>query len=283
MARLLVIRPGGVGDCILSFPAIENLRARCAYLEIWVPRAIVPLVRFADRVRAISATGLDLFGLDGVDADSGLVETLRSFDSIVSWYGSNREDFRAAMSALSLPIEFHRALPPAVSDSALHACDFFCAQVGAPSGAIPRIPLDSQLSTAAGAQYVAIHPFSGSPRKNWPLDRFDEVARILDRPVEWCATPEQSAAINGRSPLLAVDDLSQVARWLADASVYIGNDSGITHLAAAVGTPVVALFGDSDARVWGPRGRHVQILEGAGMKAVEVESVIAATAGALTR
>ncbi|HEY3740479.1 MAG TPA: glycosyltransferase family 9 protein [Bryobacteraceae bacterium] len=267
--RLLAIRPGGVGDCILCFPAIESLRNRCEYLEVWTPRAVTPLVYFADRVRAISDTGLDLFGLEGLAPNARLIETLRNFDAIVSWYGTNRADFRSAAEALSLPIEFHIALPP--QDSQVHACDFFCAQLGAPPGATPRIPTISQKR-----HFFAIHPFSGSPRKNWPLDRFDAVARAVGIPVEWCTTSEQATELGSRTPLLAVDDLAQVAYWLSEALVYLGNDSGITHLAAAVGTPVIALFGGaSDPKIWAPRGDSVRIITGASMDAIGVDAVVA--------
>ena len=56
-----------------------------------------------------------------------------------------------------------------------------------------------------------------------------------------------------------MDDLYDLARWLAAARLYIGNDSEITHLAAAVGTPVLALFGPTDPAIWGPRGPNVRI------------------------
>ena len=55
----LIIRPGGIGDCILSLPAIEYLRAD--YTEVWVPSGVVPVIRFA-KARAIASTGIDLLG-----------------------------------------------------------------------------------------------------------------------------------------------------------------------------------------------------------------------------
>ena len=54
-----------------------------------------------------------------------------------------------------------------------------------------------------------------------------------------------------------IEDLYELACWLRSARVYIGNDSGIAHLAAAVGTPVIALFGPTDPDVWAPRGSRV--------------------------
>ncbi len=244
--RLLAIRPGGVGDCILSFPALESLRARCDYLEVWVPHAVVPLVHFADRVRAISSTGLDLMGIPGVEPPPGLMQ---NFDAIVSWYGGNRVEFRQATE--HLPIEFHSALPPA--DSTVHAVNFFCRQLGTTTRT-PKIGFE-----AVRRDFVALHPFSGSVRKNWSLDQFDAVARALGKPVEWCATSEQMLA--DRQPVLVEENLGKVALWLASAALYIGNDCGITHLAAAVGTPVIALFQASDPRIWAPRGEGVRLVE----------------------
>ena len=66
-----------------------------------------------------------------------------------------------------------------------------------------------------------------------------------------------------------------LACWLATARVYFGNDSGITHLAAAVGTPVVAIFGASDPAIWGPRGERVKIVSGA-FENISVDEVLRA-------
>jgi ADP-heptose:LPS heptosyltransferase len=69
------------------------------------------------------------------------------------------------------------------------------------------------------------------------------------------------------------DDLYELACWLAAARVYIGNDSGPTHLAAAAGTPVVALFGASDPAVWAPRGPRVEIAAAASLEAMPIDRV----------
>lgn len=188
------------------------------------------------------ARSLYAAGLDSLRLAEATLEKLHGFSRIVSWYGAQREDFRRQVSGL--PFEFHRALPP--EGCAAHAVDYYLAQVGARPGAIPRLPC-----RAPSAGYAVIHPFSGSARKNWPLERFRAVAQILSRrmPVYWCAGPEEEMPEAVRFP-----DLHGLSRWLAAAGVYLGNDSGVSHLAAACGVPVVALFGPTDPRVWAPRG-----------------------------
>jgi heptosyltransferase III len=249
--RRLLIRPGAIGDFIVSLPAMECLRT--AYLEVWTRSANLPLVRFAHRARSIASTGLDLLEIGDL-APEELVQTLRSFDSIVSWYGAGRQEFRAAAARLNLPVTFLPALPAA--GTLLHATDFYLEQarrIGpCESDGIPRIACPG-----GRGNYAVIHPFSGSPQKNWPLARFREFAARLERvmPVRWCAGPEDPP-LEGAARF---DDLFELGCWLVQARLYVGNDSGITHLAAAVGTPVLALFGPTDPRVWAPRGPHVRV------------------------
>jgi ADP-heptose:LPS heptosyltransferase len=106
------------------------------------------------------------------------------------------------------------------------------------------------------------------------MKRFEELAALLSPrlPVQWCAGPEEALA-----GAVRIDDLYDLACWLAGARVYIGNDSGITHLAAAAGTPVVALFGPGNPRVWAPRGR-VRLIAKHDMRAIDVLEVFEAAA-----
>jgi len=244
--RRLVIRPGGIGDFIVSLPAIESLRTD--YLEVWAAGPNVPLVCFADRARSIASTGLDLLGV--TEPPLPLLDELARFDSIVSWYGANRPEFRDLVHSLGLPFQFFPALPP--QGAGTHATDFYLEQVQAPLGAVPHIPC-----TVEREGFAAIHPFSGSPRKNWPLERFHRMAESLGRtmPVRWCAGPDDPPLDDA----VHIPDLYKLACWLAKARLYVGNDSGITHLAAAVGTPVLAIFGPTDPVVWAPRGPNVRV------------------------
>jgi hypothetical protein len=261
--RRLIIRPGGIGDTILSFPAMEHLRPD----EVWVRSEVVPLIRCAPQARSIASTGLDLVGIPDVELPQELIRHLRGFDDIVSWYGTNRTGFRDAVVRLGLPFRFLPALP---ADETIYATDFFARQVGAPEPAIPRIHFKHVRRHGA----AVLHPFSGTPRKNWPLDRFEQLASRLasDMPVEWAARPDW----------VRFENLDELGVWLAGARVYVGNDSGVTHLAAAAGVPTVALFGPTDSRVWAPRGEPVRVIQAPTMDAIDLEATLLAIRELLT-
>ncbi len=188
-----------------------------------------------------------------------LLAELRSFDQITSWYGAGRPEFRTAVK--SLPFEFYAAIPP--DDCGMHAADYYAHQVGCLTSAIPRI--DCPRSDGG---FAVIHPFSGSAKKCWPLERYQELAHRLPMPVRWCAGPQEQLP-----EAVRFDNLYELACWLATACLYIGNDSGITHLAAAAGTPVIALFGPTNPKVWAPRGDHVCVIAGSTITAISVEEV----------
>jgi ADP-heptose:LPS heptosyltransferase len=244
MMRRLLIRPGAIGDFIVSLPALEALVAGAGYTEVWCASQNVPLVRFADRVRSIGSVGLDRLGVTYAD---DVVERLLGFDEIVSWYGENRPEFRELMAGLGLPVRFLRALP----DGSCHAADFYARQVGF-AGARPAIACPAVART-----FAVLHPFASSVTKRVPMDVFRSVAEKLGRsmPVHWLCGPEEELA-----GAVRISDLYELACWLRGARVFVGNDSGISHLAAAVGTPVIAFFQASDPRVWAPRGCAVNVV-----------------------
>lgn len=240
-----MIRPGAIGDFIVSLPALESLRGD--YTEVWCAEQNVPLARFADRAQSIISAGLDRLGL--LPADD-VIKRLSSFDSIVSWYGTHRPEFRTLVS--SLPFCFLDALP---TGDSVHAVDFYNAQAlslgSSPRSRHPHILCPQIVRTCA-----YIHPFASSLQKRAPLDLFRAVAERLSRDmaVHWLCGPEEEL-----TGAIRVPDLYELACRLRGARVFVGNDSGISHVAAAVGTPVTAFFTSSAARMWAPRGPAVHI------------------------
>jgi heptosyltransferase-3 len=149
--------------------------------------------------------------------------------------------------AVSMPIvDYHLSLFPRVTDDER----------------IPRISASSVEMT--GLPPVVLHPGSGSQKKNWPLERFLGLARCLverGESVAWVLGPaEEAISIPTGDAAWRLLPLRELAGRLARCRLFVGNDSGVTHLSAASGCPTVALFGDSDHLTWAPRGRKVAIV-----------------------
>ncbi|GAB4368809.1 MAG: hypothetical protein OHK0021_11910 [Bryobacter sp.] len=249
--RRLVLRPGGIGDTILSFPAIAHLSPAAVWLRgemkpLW-PGSASLLEKGVDRI-----------------LDQAPPELFADFDEIHSWYGAKRDDFRAAVEAVHPRVFWYEALPPA--NAGVHAADFFATQVGAPLPALPSIAVPPRRN-----RVVWIHPFSGSARKNWPLGNFELLARYLEaagRSVQFLRAPHQS--FPGAQ---LFEDLAVLAEYLAGGALYIGNDCGITHLAAAVGAKTLALFETTDPATWAPRGERVRVLERPSVEQILAEAL----------
>jgi ADP-heptose:LPS heptosyltransferase len=116
------------------------------------------------------------------------------------------------------------------------------------------------------AGFLAVHPGSGSPAKNWPFDRFVETARRLSPGRPWLLVlgPAEDAAAPPAGAIVARGlPLRRLAAVLARAGRFLGNDSGVSHLAAACGTRTLALFGPTDPAQWAPVGQSVRTLRAA--------------------
>jgi heptosyltransferase III len=278
--RRLVIRPGAIGDTIVGLPALERLCSKDFGVndaEIWAPARNLPLLRHIAPVRSFTSVQIDLLE---IDPPAALIERLRTFDEIVSWYGAAREEFGAALRSVGVPFRLLRAIPP--EGSGCHAVDFYLRQAGFDAAAAQRIAPRLSVPRRAGTHgdgYIAIQPFSGSLKKNWALGSFQAAAARLTKmtglPCQWCAGPEEELSGARR-----FEGLDVVAGWLSGAALYLGNDSGISHLAAACGVPSVVIFRASDAAVWAPRGPLVTVLEAPDVtEAVEASLVLLRTGG----
>ncbi len=118
----------------------------------------------------------------------------------------------------------------------------------------------------------AIHPGSGSPHKNWPMERFLETAEKLGggnrvQPIFLLGPVEKESGVISPSviqasgfPIVKGLSLPMLAGVLSHCVGYLGNDSGVSHLVAALGLPTMVLFGPSDPDLWGPKGKTVRIL-----------------------
>ncbi len=182
---------------------------------------------------------------------------LGSFERAVVWM---RDDGVIAEGVRACGVEDVCCFPGLPPDGwSHHASEYYLQCVG--GGVSPPLSLD--VPGTGPALDVVIHPGSGGERKNWRLEEFAALAERLvkqGRDITWCLGPaEETFGLPAGTSVLGALTLVELAGRLKQAALFIGNDSGVTHLAAAVGCPTVALFGPTNPRVWAPRGEHVWV------------------------
>jgi hypothetical protein len=128
--------------------------------------------------------------------------------------------------------------------------------------------------------FLALHPGSGSPAKNWPNERFAEAARRLSGGRSWLLVlgPAEEEAAAWPGAVVAREwPLRPLGAALSRAGLVLGNDSGVAHLAAASGAPTITLFGPTDPALWAPVGRSVAAMRAPGgvLPALSVGDVVA--------
>lgn len=133
--------------------------------------------------------------------------------------------------------------------------------------------------------FLAVHPGSGSPAKNWPADRFAEASRRLAGGRPWLLVlgPAEAQAGDWPEAVVACEwPVRLLAAALSRAGLFVGNDSGVAHLAAASGAPTLTIFGPTDPALWAPVGSAVASLRAPGgeLSALTVDAVVE-TASAL--
>jgi hypothetical protein len=196
---------------------------------------------------------------------------LGGFDASIAY--TDRPEIRAGLARLVPRVE---PWPPRPTDG--HAADHFARATRAFGAEPPGLPPDLEASAAEqreaeaflggrlDAGFLALHPGSGSPSKNWPAARFADLYRELGAGrallVEGPADADAAGALAALPGVVRARGLTPRALGvlLGMSGLLVGNDSGVSHLAAAWGAPTLALFGPTDPAVWSPVGRRVHVL-----------------------
>jgi heptosyltransferase-3 len=267
----LVIHPGALGDVLQAVPALCGLRAVAPAAPITFvgqPRLAQLLVELGAARRARPFDG---FGLEALFAEaptpSALADAVVRMPYVVSWFGSRDETYRRRLRALA-----PRAIvAPPVPDDDTPVWRHLLGTLAGWGLAIPeRVePLAAPALAAGDAPADArqprlvVHPGSGGDWKRWPVERFAEAIRGLRErraldvlvhqgPADAEPAHRLLALLEGDAALLREPDLPRLAAVLGAASAYLGGDSGVSHLAAAVGVPSVILFPPATFRRWTP-------------------------------
>ena len=308
-----MIRGGAVGDFAVTLPLLAALRARFPgeRLAVLAQPGVTPLASaagLADEARSLEAAELATFFAPGSGALSAeWAEWFAGFARIVSFlHGQGAAAgiqlaWRAGGARTASPLP-----PPAAVCAANRARagartlvagparprpggGRAASQLAAPAMAALGLPplrpeafrlcLDASLLAEAGAwlgppPLLALHPGSGSPRKNWPAEKWVELGRAV-----LAGQPGQILVLGGEAdaaPLAALREalppervrfvenapLPRVAALLASSPRFVGHDSGLGHLAAAVGAECLLLFGGaSDPAVWAPPQPNARALQ----------------------
>jgi heptosyltransferase-2 len=232
-------------------------------------------------------------GLLADDVSPELRRTLAPFQAIVA-YTTSADLLRGLRRAA--PMAKVIARPPLPPPNGPHAAQWLAepvATLGADPRRIPSTMIPSATETADALRwlerlppdFLAVHPGSGAPRKNWPGALFAVLVQRVSgaRPfllVEGPADAEAAAPTRHLPGAIHARDLPPrvLGAVLARAGLYVGNDSGVSHLAAAWGAPVLALFGPTDPAQWAPVGPRVTVrrAENEKMDGLDLESVAGA-------
>jgi len=260
LRRTLVIHTGGIGDFLLFCPALKRL-AEDGPVEL--------AGNDRDRLNLAVVAGIAENARLLDDFDFGSVFTTPStqftrfvakFDRVIIWMADEDQRIRNALANAGVQdARVHPGLPP--KDWNAHASAYYASALGLEDLPPLVLPFESD-----GFKHdVVIHPGSGAARKNWPMDRFIALADVLQsrgRNVAWIRGPaEEQMKLPATARTIEGASLVTLARHLTGTAQYVGNDSGVTHLAAACGCKTVAIFRDTDAAVWAPRGDSVTVVQ----------------------
>jgi ADP-heptose:LPS heptosyltransferase len=290
--KILVIRGGAIGDFILTLPAIAALRRGfpAAHLEVLGYPHIAQLALaggLVDRVQSIEAGALAGFFARGGDLSEDLADYFSEFDLILSYLYDPDAIFRTNVGRCT-PAQFIVGPHRADDRAGLHAAKVYLQPLERlaifDADPIPRLPLAAQASPLSP---LALHPGSGSERKNWPEANWAELLQHLVSSTELNLLLVGGEAEGERLQRLAAAlppartrvaqslALADLAQRLAGCRGFVGHDSGISHLAAAVGLPGLVLWGETALDTWRPPSDKVVVLRHPeGLTGLPVETVL---------
>ena len=315
--RILFVRTDRLGEVLLNLPAVAALHAAQpeVHLAMMVSPNLSALLKDVPEIDSVIEyrdTGTQPWWLKAVT----LACQLRRERFDVAVISNPKKEFHLATFLAGIPrrIGYNRKggwlltdrLPDRKALGELHEVEYnlnLVRSLGFPT-TIPqwRLPhlereqhevlqLLEQRGMKRSEPFIAVHPWTSNPLKQWPLDRYQALIRMvvqrLSLPVALIGGPEErqqaEALLSAGVPmadLVGQLTLRQLAALLQRARLLVSNDSGPVHLAAAVGTPTVVLFGTPDAatgpRRWGPWGEGHVVIWKPSMDAITVGEVFAA-------
>jgi heptosyltransferase-3 len=282
--RILVIRGGAIGDFILTLPALEVLRHAhpAAHIEVLGCKHIALLAKnrfYADQIHSIESAALAGFFAKDADLPHELANYFASFDLIVSYLYDPNLIFEANLrrsgskkvirgpAKIGNSAHATRQLARPIEELGLVVSDF-----------APKV-FPSEADRHHAAEFlvgltmpiVALHPGSGSEKKNWQLQNWISLGNyvqenfagslvIVSGEAEQSQTKKLRTIFdNSRTRFANLLPLPHLAAVL-EKTIFVGHDSGISHVASATGADSILLFGPTDPAVWAPLNKNVCVI-----------------------
>ncbi|MGQ3683531.1 MAG: glycosyltransferase family 9 protein [Candidatus Loosdrechtia sp.] len=287
---VLMIRPGALGDVIVTLPTFSAIRRyfQGSHIEVMGSTSFLEIVKgrfYADTISRFDQADMAAFFVKDIQISETIKKRFSAMDVIIS-FAMDKEHImitRLETTGARHVIQYS-PFPP--DGERIHITDHFLKfldLLGIPyDSKIPELFLQKEDRLFADnfikdrvdtskRLLVAVHPGSGGQKKCWPVKRFAGLISRLEEEMDACVFVISGPADNEiierlrgeiRKDLIMVERLSIpcLAAVIKQCNLFIGNDSGVTHLAAATGTDTIAIFGPTDPVIWGPRGEQIEIL-----------------------
>ncbi|HLE86416.1 MAG TPA: glycosyltransferase family 9 protein [Candidatus Brocadiaceae bacterium] len=287
--NILIIRPCALGDLVVTLPTIEAIRNyfKNARIEIMGYSSFLEIVKgrfYADTISRFDQADIAHLFTKNSNVPASLINKLSNMDLIISFVSDKEQVMVSNLRAAGVKHVIHYEPFPSEGED-IHIIDHFlrCLDLLGVhhSNKIPKIFLRDE-DVLLGEKFlndrvvdpkkmlVAMHPGSGSRQKCWAVDHYAELILLLKKEMDAQILLISGQADTGiveelrvkvRDNFILVDRLPLpiLAAIIKRSNLFVGNDSGITHVAAAVGTPAITIFGPTDPNMWGPRGERVKI------------------------
>jgi ADP-heptose:LPS heptosyltransferase len=297
ISKILGLRGGALGDLILTLPVLREIRQAFPDAEVELlgvlPQARLAMPEYVDQVERVDSIEFaPLFAAS--ELPQALRKRLNRFDLAVNFFADPDSVITRNLIAAGIRAVVGGPKQPSAETHAV----YHLASVLEPLGltlrdTVPALAIEP--SPPGYSSRLAFHPGSGSVQKNWPVDCWTELIQrfegrfndffliggeadeaVVEEFVACCQSPRVTTLLGA--------DLAELSQALNACTVFVGHDTGISHLAAAVGVPTVALFGPTNPDIWAPLGSHVRVVRAptGKMDSIAVDDVVAAVTAAAT-
>ncbi len=276
MKGILIIRGGAIGDFICTMPVVAALRQALpgTPLSLLSYDRVLPLAGATGsfmHLRSIESQAFAGFFASRSQLNEEWVEFFGSFGMILSFLYDPDEILAENLKRCRVKTVLTLDPRPVDRHVSEHLCSILNLIAIFPENFSPTLALQNIAAPTTSAGDVVLHAGSGSEKKNWSIDNWRKILKLLVSRgvpvtvIEGEADVERtSQLLSGMSsPQVSVmrnKSLLEIASVLCRARIFVGHDSGITHLAAALGTTTLALFGPTHPHLWAPRGEKTKIL-----------------------